>query len=317
MKEAMYYRKVDDYIYCDLCPHACKLREGQSGRCRIRKVMDGKLYALGYGRLVSAHVDPIEKKPLYHFYPGSEILSVGFSSCNMVCPFCQNHELSQNILEASEVSVDRLISYVDTAIAFTYNEPLINYEYIYDFSKKLKSVSPEKKIVLVTNGMINEEPLVKLLDYIDGINLDFKGLADFYKLCGGDYETVCRNLELMNRVHLEVTTLMVTGGVSLKDVETIVQLIASVNPKIPFHLSRYFPQYQSQAEATDLSLMMSAKLIASEYLEHVYLGNVGGEQNTYCAKCHEALIKRNRFTAHIHHIKCPCGYDNNIRSNNE
>jgi len=317
MKEAMYYKVKGNSIYCELCPRYCKINDGETGKCRVRKHIKGKLYALGYGRLVSAHVDPIEKKPLYHFYPKSDILSVGFSSCNMTCPFCQNYELSQSVYEVEEVSIERLMSYVDFGIAFTYNEPLINYEYIYEFSKRLKALSPDKKIVLVTNGMINQAPLEELLNYVDAINLDFKGLSNFYKFCGGNYDTLVKNLKLMNKVHLEVTTLMVTGSVDLEAIKVISKVIADVNPKIPFHLSRYFPQYLSEAPATDLALMTSAKLIASENLEYVYLWNIGEEQNTYCTNCHQLLIQRYRFNAEIKYISCPCDYDNNIRSKNE
>lgn len=313
MKEAMYYKVIEDKIQCELCPHVCVIEHGKAGRCKIRQHLNGKLYATGYGRVVSVQVDPIEKKPLYHFYPSKEILSVGFSSCNMTCSFCQNYSLSQGIHHVEAIEIEALLAYVKFGIAFTYNEPLINYEYIYEFSKLLKRLSPEKKIVLITNGMINEEPLKALLPFIDGINLDVKGSKAFYEFCGGNFDQVMKNLEWMNDVHLEVTTLAVSHHVSLEDIRMIAASIASVNPKIPYHISRYFPNFKMSEKATDLSFMMDAKKIAEEYLDHVYLGNVNGQQNTFCAKCNEPLILRQNYETKINHILCDCGYDNNIK----
>ena len=310
MKEAMYYKKIDTTVQCLLCPHKCLIPDGCHGKCLIRENQKGILYAKGYGRIVSAAVDPIEKKPLYHFYPGRDILSIGFSGCNMTCQFCQNYELSQHIHDAEEVPIELLIKKIEFGIAFTYNEPFINYEYMYDLSTALKRADKEKKVVVVTNGMINKEPLKKILPLIDAFNLDIKGDDDFYKSFGGHYQQVIDNIKLMNQKHLEVTILMVTDYVSLEDVREIAKVISQVNPKIPLHISRYFPQFNLVEAATDMTVLFNARAIAEEYLEHVYLGNIRMDQNTYCKKCNELLIKRSGYSTEI--VKESCCYDNNI-----
>lgn len=310
MKEAMFYKKLDGFVQCNLCPHKCLITDGNHGKCLIRKNIDGCLYALGYGRIISAQVDPIEKKPLYHYYPGSQILSVGFSGCNMRCQFCQNYQLSQEFIETDIVPVDKLLASTKEALAFTYNEPFINFEYVYDVAVGLKKQG--KRVVLVTNGLVSHQPLKKLLPFVDAFNVDLKGNEAFYKQMGGQRKQVLDNLLLMAEKHLEVTTLLVNNHVSLEDIEEISKEVAAINQDIPFHISRYFPSYQMFEEETPLSLMIEAKEVAKKHLNHVYLGNMNADQNTYCSACGRLLIERFRYQTSVKISQCPCGQDNNI-----
>jgi pyruvate formate lyase activating enzyme len=264
-------------------------------------------------------LDPIEKKPLYHFHPGESILSVGTFGCNMTCDFCQNNRLSQSFMTLKETSVDVLINSIDgLGIAFTYNEPTIWYEYIYDVSKALKARNSASKIVLVTNGFINKEPLEKLLPYVDAFNVDLKSLKDdFYtEVCGGKLEPVLESIKMMARKHLEVTTLMVTDHISVQMVVDISKFIASINPKIPLHLSRYFPSYKMTEEKTSSHVMTQAYEETKKILSYVFLGNIENqENNTYCMACKEMLIKRenHRIKVMVESSKCPhCGYESGI-----
>jgi len=316
MKEAMYYKKLDhDKVQCELCPHYCVISHNGSGLCKVRKNINGKLYASAYGKLVAAHLDPIEKKPLYHYYPGRDILSVGSYGCNMSCSFCQNYELSQQVYDVETTSPEKLIDKITgLGIAFTYNEPLINYEYILDVCKLMRKTKPDKKVVLVTNGLINEIPLKQILPYINALNVDLKGLSGFYKECGGNYESVLTNLKLMSEKHLEVTTLLVTEHVTLEDVEFLSRTLSDIDKKIPYHLSRYFPNYLMTEEATAISFMFDAYEMAKQYLDHVYLGNIIKDHHTVCKKCQSILIKRSGFrsTIMIDTPDCTCGYNNNL-----
>ncbi|MBI9015102.1 MAG: AmmeMemoRadiSam system radical SAM enzyme [Clostridiales bacterium] len=316
MKEALYYKKLDhDKVQCELCPHYCVISRSESGLCKVRKNINGKLIATSYGKLVTAHLDPIEKKPLYHYYPGRDIFSIGSYGCNMSCSFCQNYELSQRVYEVETIFPEQLIGQIKgLGIAFTYNEPLINYEYILDVCQLLAKKSPDKKIVLVTNGLINEIPLKRLLPYIDAFNVDLKGQSEFYKVCGGHFKSVLSNLKLMQKKHLEVTTLLVTNHVTLEDVELLSKKLSEIDKKIPYHLSRYFPNYLMTEEATSINFMFDAYEIAERYLDYVYLGNIIKEHHTVCKKCHSILIKRKGFksTVMIDTPDCTCGYNNNL-----
>jgi len=307
MKEAMYYKKIGTNIQCELCPHKCLIPQGYSGRCRVRYNDHGTLIARGYGKIVSVAVDPIEKKPLYHFYPGKDILSIGFSSCNMSCGFCQNHTISQTLHQVKEIPIDLLVGKIDFGIAFTYNEPFINYEYMYDLSLALKRKDSHKKVVLVTNGMVMTEPLKKILPLVDAFNLDIKGSEAFYKLCGGHYSQVIDNLKWMNQKHLEVTILMVTDHVSVKDVADIAELISQVNPQIPLHISRYFPNFEFAQPPTSLELMEEARYVAKQFLDYVYLGNVNKKQDTVCPNCGHVFVERHGYEIKINKLECKCG----------
>ncbi len=286
-KEAMYYNKLKDTkVHCVLCPHYCVIDDGDLGICNVRKNINGELFTINFGEITSISMDPIEKKPLYFYKPGTSILSVGTFGCNLKCSFCQNYTIAQ-IEEfrgiSDSVTPEQLINMIlkrkdSIGIAFTYNEPSIWYEYVYEVSKLLKEMDPNKDVVLITNGFINEEPLKQLLPYVDAMNIDLKGFNNRYynEICGGRLEPVLKTIEIAGRsTHVEVTTLLVTGeNDNLEEVESIAKFLANINVDIPLHLTRYFPTYKMDNPPTDLDFMREAKKVAQKYLNNVILGNV-------------------------------------------
>ena len=287
-KEAMFYEKIENgKVHCFLCPHNCRIPENGRGRCGVRKNMGGILYSLNYGEISSIGVDPIEKKPLHRFHPGTYILSVGSVGCNLKCTFCQNSSIAQvkpEEIHTHTASGDDIAAKAlelktqgNIGIAYTYNEPSIWYEFVYETAKKAR----EKGLlnVLVTNGYISEEPLTQLLPYIDAMNIDLKAFNDaFYSglIKGGlkeVKETIRRSAE---SCHVEVTTLVIPGwNDDPKEMEEEAGWLASLSPDIPLHLSRYFPQYQmTDRPPTPLNTLMELKKIADRHLRYVYLGNV-------------------------------------------
>lgn len=280
---AMFYEKLNDKIHCYLCPHNCVIENGHVGKCNVRLHENGELYTLNYGEVTSAALDPIEKKPLHYFKPNSYILSVGSFGCNFTCGFCQNYRISQQKAESDYVSKDKLIEIIlstknNIGIAFTYNEPSIWYEYVYDCSRHLKETAPSSSVVLVTNGYISEEPLEELLPYVDAMNIDLKtfNTSSYKNLCGGSLNPVLRTIQkAAGKCHVEITTLLVTGeNDNLNEVEDIAKFINSVDKSIPLHLSRYFPNYKSESPATDIGFMKKAEQVAGKYLERVTLGKI-------------------------------------------
>lgn len=323
--DAMFYEQCGNKIKCKLCPHNCFIGEDRYGICSTRINKEGKLKAINYGEVTSIAEDPIEKKPLYHFKPGKHILSVGSFGCNFSCSFCQNYTISQQKAKSDFISPEELINTCNrlednVGIAFTYNEPSIWYEYVYDTAKLLKSKTPDKSVVLVTNGYIEKEPLKQLLPYVDAMNIDLKAFTDkYYKnICGGKLQPVLDSIETASReCHVEITTLLVNReNDSEEEVEKIAYFLASINRDIPLHLSRYFPNYKLENPPTEVERMLKDWQIAKKYLNYVYLGNLSGVDNsTYCPQCNELLINRNGYytDAKISEPKCPkCGYDINI-----
>lgn len=270
---------------CQTCLHHCKLRPGQWGLCRARKNDGGKIVCGNYGRVSSLALDPIEKKPLNRFYPGSKILSVGSFGCNLRCPFCQNHEISMvgpDLSEDNYLSPDTLTSIAadckdkgNIGVAFTYNEPLVGWEYVLDTAKLVKDAG--MKNVLVTNGTASSEVLKKLLPYIDAMNIDLKGFRDeYYQKLGGSLAAVKEFIvQAVSACHVELTTLIVpeeNDGIS--EMEEEAAWIASVNREIPLHVSRFFPRYQmGKAEATSVKSVYDLAETAGKYLKYVYTGN--------------------------------------------
>lgn len=326
-RKAMFFKKFKkNVVRCELCPHYCVLKDGDTGKCKVRSNTGGELYTINYGDVSSIAIDPIEKKPLYNFYPNSRVISLATYGCNFSCKFCQNHRISQNIVDSKYLSPQALADLIvstseNIGIAFTYNEPFIWYEYIYDTSKLLKDLAPDKKIIIVTNGYINAEPFKKLLPYIDAMNIDLKSNSNhFYKaICGGTIEPVKQIIKLAKDIHIEITTLMVTGEVDeASTIEEIAKYIASISKSIPLHLSRYYPNFEYYEEATQLKKMIQAQNSARKYLEYVYLGNVAGvDTNTYCPNCNTLLIERNGYEArNLNKSKLciSCGYEVNIMS---
>lgn len=280
-KAARYWERTDDKIVCRLCPNTCKLNNMSTGICRVRKNIGGTLYTLNYGLVSSIALDPIEKKPLYHFYPGTYILSVGTYGCNLQCSFCQNwsiaHDEPDTVLVTSEQLIEKAQGLPNCiGIAFTYNEPSIWYEFVFDTCVKARESG--LKNVLVTNGYINEQPLRDILPYIDAMNIDVKGFTnDYYKdICKGNLDYVKRTVEISARqCHVEVTTLVLPDlNDSIEEIRVLCKWLSSIDENIPLHLSRYFPNYKMKKPATPKETLYRAKDEADEHLKHVYLGNI-------------------------------------------
>lgn len=270
---------------CELCFHHCALDDGQTGLCRARACQDGKIISLNYGKLTSLALDPIEKKPLRRFHPGSLILSVGSFGCNLRCPFCQNHEISMagdSGIPTVEVSPEQLaaqaaelVPHGNIGVAYTYNEPLIGYEYVRDCAALVHEQGMVN--VLVTNGTVEEEPWRALLPLVDAANIDLKGFTpSWYRRLGGDLETVKRSIVLAaERCHVEVTTLLILGeNDSEEEIRELARWLASISPEIPLHLSRFFPQYQMVDRLpTPVEQVYRLAEAARGYLSYVYTGN--------------------------------------------
>jgi pyruvate formate lyase activating enzyme len=315
IKEALFYKVIDsNYVQCLLCPHLCKIKDGDFGKCKTRSNIGGKLFSMYYGMVSSIALDPIEKKPLYHFYPSSQILSIGTVGCNFNCLFCQNYTISQNtnvptrFIDKEEIK-EYLIENKCKLLAFTYSEPIIWYETILDYSKYLKEILNENiKIVLVTNGYINLTPLEKLINYIDAVNVDLKSFNDnFYReICGGKVDPVKNFIKFCaDKILVEVTTLIIpTKNDSQDEIEEIAKFLSGISKDIPLHLSRYFPQYKMVLPPTNTDKIKRLADIAKKYLNYVYTGNFyGGYENTYCPNCGNILIERAGFTSKIVGIK--------------
>ena len=270
---------------CELCFHHCKLGEGQTGFCRARACQDGAVVPLNYGKLTSLALDPIEKKPLRRFHPGSLILSAGSFGCNLRCPFCQNHEISmagESDFQTVEVSPEQLAGKAaelraqgNIGVAYTYNEPLVGYEYVRDCAALVQERGMVN--VLVTNGTIEEAPWRALLPLIDAANIDLKGFtAAWYRRLGGDLETVKRSIVLAaEQCHVEVTTLLIPGeNDSPEEIRALARCLSSISPEIPLHLSRFFPRYQMlDRPPTSVEQVYRLAEAAREYLPYVYTGN--------------------------------------------
>lgn len=271
---------------CPICPRKCNLNEGQIGFCRARACINGVVTPINYGKISSIALDPIEKKPLFHFYQGSKILSVGSFGCNLRCPFCQNYQISMagfQDIDCQNISPRQLVDLAlklaqepvgNLGVAFTYNEPFIGYEFVRDCCILLKQAG--LKTVLVTNGQINQKPLQNLLPLIDAMNIDLKGFTQkYYDYVGGDLNCVKQTIATAyDKCHVEITTLIVpTKNDSVTEMEQEAQWIASLSPEIVLHLSRYFPRYKSQIDVTPLETLLLLQQTAKKYLNHVYIGN--------------------------------------------
>ena len=274
---------------CQVCMHHCVLESGQTGLCGARKNQDGDITCVNYGRITSMALDPVEKKPLNDFHPGSMILSVGSYGCNLRCPFCQNFEISMEDRGSFETEYVSPRELADTAliwkeqkkagnigVAYTYNEPLVGWEYVRDTARLVREYGMVN--VLVTNGTASMEVLEELLPWMDAMNIDLKGFREeYYRKLGGDLETVKNFIaRAAESCHVELTTLIVPGeNDSLIDMEAQAKWIAGLGRDIPLHITRFFPQYHMRdREATDVDLLYSHARTAGKYLEKVYVGNV-------------------------------------------
>lgn len=272
-------------VTCNICPQSCELEERQIGFCRARSARDGAVVCDNYGLITSMALDPIEKKPLRRFHPGSNILSVGSFGCNLRCPFCQNYEISMCSRDRAHTAfvppeelVERALALKPSrniGIAYTYNEPLVGYEYVRDCA----ALAHEHglKNVLVTNGYVNEEPLRALLPYIDAMNIDLKAFTEeFYRTLHGHIAPVKRTIAIAAKAcHVEVTTLIVPGRNDSEDeMRSLSEWLAGISADIPLHISRFFPRYRmADGAATPVETIYALAEIARERLEYVYAGN--------------------------------------------
>lgn len=270
---------------CPVCPHHCALEEGQTGLCRARGNRAGEVRCLNYGRITSMALDPIEKKPLRRFYPGRLLLSVGSYGCNLHCPFCQNSDISMADGEKTdwtnvspEILAERaaeLVPMGNLGLAFTYNEPLVGYEYVRDCARLVRAKG--LKNVIVSNGMACAEAFRELLPLLDAANIDLKAFSeDFYRSIGGDLETVKQSIALAAQsIHVEVTTLVIPGeNDSGEEMEALSRWLSLLSPDLTLHVSRFFPRYHLQNKPpTPVETVRRLAGIAKRHLRHVYTGN--------------------------------------------
>ncbi len=305
---AAHWEKAQDAVVCHLCPHECRLTEGKTGICGCRSNQNGELVTDNYGELVSLAVDPIEKKPLYHFYPGSGILSTGCNCCNLGCLNCQNWTISQEksptVYKSPAELVDLALRHKSLGVAFTYTEPMVWFEFIMATAPLLHENG--LKVVLVTNGFINPQPLAELLPWTDAMNIDLKSIRpDFYKkICKGMLEPVMdtiRQVEIFG-VHLEVTNLLIPGhNDSDADIEQLAEFVASLSNLIPLHFSAYHPDYKMEVGPTPAETVLRALTIARRQLAYVFAGNIHSDNgnDTQCPSCGNLLVKRSGYRAKV------------------
>ena len=311
-REALWFtRRADGKAVCSLCPHGCVISEGGHGICKVRFNRGGTLQLPFYGRISALAVDPIEKKPLYHFHPGSTILSAGFVGCSFRCKFCQNWQISQSTdVETWPVSPADLVRKAKDAgsfgIAYTYSEPLIHAEYLLDAARAAHEAG--LKNVLVSNGYVNAEPGEEILSLMDAANIDLKSFdSEFYRAeTGGKLDEVKRFLgQAAGRVHLEVTTLVIpTKNDDALQMESLAAFVASLSRDIPLHLSCYFPQYKYTIPPTSPTLVKRMAEAALSHLNYVYVGNVGNEESkTLCPNCRNVLVRRMGYTVRVEGLR--------------
>jgi pyruvate formate lyase activating enzyme len=305
--------KIDnDKLQCLLCPHYCKIAKGKTGICGVRKNTGEKIELTTYGVISGYSIDPVEKKPLYHFFPGQNILSVGSYGCNMRCDFCQNFNISQVIPESlirdstpEKIVKSALATERNIGIAFTYNEPVISFEFMRDTATLAKKEG--LFTVMVSNGYVNSEPLDEIIQFIDAFNIDLKAFNNnFYRrLAGADIKPVKNCLKQISKSgkHLEITTLIIPGqNDDISEMEQQSEWIAGeLGKSVPLHLSRYFPMYRRDDPATSQQTLDHLFETASRHLDHVYLGNSITEQgqNTFCPKCENNVTIRSGYNIRL------------------
>ena len=312
MKEAYLYRKLKDMkVRCDLCGHRCVIEDGEKGKCCVRKNSNGKLYSLVYRKLISENIDPIEKKPLFHFLPGSHSLSVATMGCNFNCFFCQNYQISQAPCESGKIDgrdiaagkiVEHALKYKCSSISYTYTEPTIFFEYAYDIAKLASSHNI--KNIFVSNGFMTRESLDMVEPFLDAANIDLKSFSDktYREKIGGRLGPVLDNIIAMKEkgIWVEVTTLIIPGiNSSKQELKSIAEFLSDIDKSIPWHISAYYPQYKSELPATDIGIIESAIEIGKNAgLKYVYGGNIRDSryENTICAKCGELILERSGFS---------------------
>lgn len=318
------FLRYDTYIECRLCPHLCKIAPGKSGICGARQNTGDRIELMTYGVISGCSPDPVEKKPLYHFYPGNNILSIGSYGCNMRCDFCQNWNISQKSAGSLKRSTDPDIlaeeassAHHNIGIAFTYNEPVIWFEFVRDTSLKVREMG--LFTIMVSNGYVNRDPLNEMFGFIDAFNIDLKAFNELFykKLTGAELEPVKESLKAISHAgkHLEITTLVIPGrNDSVEEMKSQSEWIAGeLGEETPLHLSRYFPMFRRNDPSTPYDTLERLYETALKKLKYVYLGNTHGDngQNTLCSKCGTLVTKRSGYITRLmnlnetgHCIKC-------------
>jgi pyruvate formate lyase activating enzyme len=326
--EARLWRALDGgKVDCDLCAHLCRIAPTKFGVCGVRENREGKLFTHAYGKVIAAHVDPIEKKPLYHFLPGTTSFSIATVGCNFRCPFCQNWQISQAPREEKgfrgghDLSPEEIVAEARThgcrSISYTYTEPTIFFEYAYDTAKMACSAGLSN--VFVTNGYMTATALRTIQPYLDAANVDLKAFKEetYKKVCGARLEPVLESIRLMRElgIWVEVTTLVVPGlNDTAAELADIARFIAGVSVDIPWHVSRFHPDYQyTETQATPVETLERALDIGRKAgIRYIYIGNVWGDgENTACPQCGRRVISRSGFSVRKNEVQdgaCPqCG----------
>ncbi|MCB0832185.1 MAG: AmmeMemoRadiSam system radical SAM enzyme [Bacteroidetes bacterium] len=326
MVEAKYYHKDGDELVCDLCPRACRLGDGDEGACFGYTHLDGKLIATNYSRVVTAVYDPVEKKPFFHYYPNSVILSIAPNGCNLKCSFCQNHQFTAEKAETKEINLQTILEYSGKShsigVAYTFTEPLIWPEYLVDATRKLKGIG--QKNILVSNGYVNEKPLRDVLPYVDAINISVKAMRNevYEKYMEGNADVVLNSIRIAAKeTHLEVTYLLIPGLTdSDKDIGDFIDFMVEVNKDIPVHFKRFFPHYKmTDIPMTPNETMVKAYKLANQKLSYIYLidTDIDGVSDTFCPNCKRLIIKRRDYQANLGGMRganCKfCGHRINIK----
>jgi len=327
MHEADFYEPLNtekNSLQCNLCNHYCRINEGNFGICRVRENHDGRLFSLVYGKLISENTDPIEKKPIFHLLPGSRSFSIATVGCNFRCRHCQNYDISQFPRQFSEVPpgrnrtpqqvVDDALRYDCKSISYTYIEPTIFFEFVYDTAVLAHEAG--LKNIFVSNGYTSPEATRKIAPYLDANNIDLKGFTEkfYHQVCGAKLAPVLDTIRLMKElgVWVEVTTLIIPGwNDSDQELRQIAEFIKEVDANIPWHVTRFYPTYKmTDRPATPVETLRRARQIGLDVgLVYVYEGNVPGEggENTYCPGCGEIIIQRTGFladTSNLHNGGC-------------
>lgn len=309
IREALYQKTMEkNRVQCLLCPAYCRLKPGMKGICHSRFNQDGTLVTDNFGETVTIAIDPIEKKPLYHFKPGTEIVSIGPNGCNLSCRHCQNWNISQEKVSTINLNPEQLpevgAKNNSIGIAYTYTEPFIWFEYLLEAASLLKKAGLDN--IVVSNGYINPEPLVELLPFIDAFNIDLKGMRpEFYKrVCKGKLEPVLEVIKLIAKspAHLELTNLIIPGlNDDEDDFNKLGDFVGSIDESIPVHLSAYHPSYKLKNPPTSEKTMKRAYIILKKYVQNVFVGNmaIDGLGDSYCPSCNQVTVRRQGYQIEI------------------
>jgi len=327
MQKALFWEQHEKGVKCRLCPHECVIPEGRRGLCRVRENVKGELFTCAYSNPCSVGVDPIEKKPLFHFLPGSETFSISIAGCNLRCLNCQNFEVSQASPEESAImqleperAVEEAVNRNCGSISFTYTEPTVFYEYMADVSRLAKEKG--LKVVLVSNGYINEKPLKGLKGLVDAVNIDLKAFDDetYLRLCGAHLQPVLDTLKTLKKIKAwtEITSLIVPGYTD--DIDTIENMcgwiVTELGKDVPLHFSRFFPLYKlSESRQTSIQVLDKARKTAMNAgLRYVYIDNTrkSSDLSTFCPECRKLIVERSFYSVSLAALKknkcASCGH---------